>query len=229
MSVELATTAEATAQTDNVRAVTPLGLADRVPTGRTLTTTAPITIGGAGYADLSANRTLALAADGVTNTYLAQMPTLTIKGNNTGHRRAAGPHRGPGPFDGRQRGGPLFGFDFDVTTSRGPREYPAAAQQRHPRLSHVVYVTYTSKDGVDLKTRLLAGTAGDRLYIQDRANSANYRVYELTGAPTDATTYATCNVVHEPVAARCGRTRRRSSPGSHRHRSPSARPRPRHR
>lgn len=28
------------------------------------------------------------------------------------------------------------------------------------------------------------------------ANSANYRVYELTGAPTDGTTYATCNVVH---------------------------------
>ena len=83
--VELATTAEATAQTDNIRAVTPLGLADRVLTSRTVSTTSPLSGGGA----LSGNLTLSIANDSVTNTYLALMPTMTIKGNNSGS--TAGP------------------------------------------------------------------------------------------------------------------------------------------
>ena len=56
--VELATTAEATAAVDTVRAVTPAGLADRVPVGRTLTTTAPLSGGG----DLSINRTISITS-----------------------------------------------------------------------------------------------------------------------------------------------------------------------
>lgn len=42
-------------------------------------TTAPLTGGG----DLSANRTLSILPNGITNAYLAQMPAFTIKGNNT--------------------------------------------------------------------------------------------------------------------------------------------------
>ena len=138
-----------------------------------------------------------LTNDSVTNTQLATMPTLTIKGNNTAG--TAGPQdltvaqtrsmvaSGAGAF---------FGFDFDTTTTAGPAVTRVRINNATPASATIVYVSYTSKDGVDLKTRLLAGTAGDRLYIQDRANSANYRVYELTAAPTDSTTYATCNVVH---------------------------------
>ena len=48
--------------------------------GRTINTTSPLTGGG----DLSATRTLTIANDSVTNTHLATMPTLTLKGNNTG-------------------------------------------------------------------------------------------------------------------------------------------------
>ena len=92
--------------------------------------------------------------------------------------------------------GPLFGFDFDTTTSAGPASTRLRLNNATPASATIVYVSYTSKDGGDLKTRLLAGTTGDRLYIQDRNNSANYRVYELTGAPADGTTYATINVVH---------------------------------
>lgn len=51
-----------------------------VPAGRLINTTAPITGGG----DLSADRTHAIAANGITNALLAQMATLTMKGNNTG-------------------------------------------------------------------------------------------------------------------------------------------------
>jgi hypothetical protein len=51
--VELATTAEATAQTDTVRAVTPAGLADRVLTSRAVTTIEPLTGGGPLTSDLS--------------------------------------------------------------------------------------------------------------------------------------------------------------------------------
>ena len=158
-----------------------------------ISTTAPLSGGG----DLTATRTLSIAADGVTNTLLAQMPATTIKGNNT-----AG---STGPLDltvAQTRSmvasgaGAFFGFDFDTTTSAGPAVTRLRLNNATPASATIVYVSYTSKDGVDLKTRLLAGTAGDRLFIQDRANSANFRLYELTGTPTDGTTYATCNVVH---------------------------------
>ncbi len=52
----------------------------KVPLTTTITTTAPITGGG----DLSANRTFALANDGITNALLANMGSNTLKGNNTG-------------------------------------------------------------------------------------------------------------------------------------------------
>ena len=51
-----------------------------VPATRAINTTAPISGGGTLAGDL----TISLTANGVTNTYLAKMPTLTIKGNNTG-------------------------------------------------------------------------------------------------------------------------------------------------
>ena len=44
--------------------------------------------------------------------------------------------------------------------------------------------------------RAAAGTTGDRVYVQDRVNAANYRIYELTAAPSDVTTYASLPVVH---------------------------------
>lgn len=55
-----------------------------VPTSRTLTTTSPLTIGGGASADLSADRTLAIATNGISNALLAQMAANTIKLNNTG-------------------------------------------------------------------------------------------------------------------------------------------------
>lgn len=93
-------------------------------------------------------------------------------------------------------GGPMFGFLFDTTTTTGTSTNGLRLNNATPASATVVYVNYTSREGIDLKTRLLAGTTGDRLYIQDRVNSAVYRVYELTGAPTDVTTYASIPVVH---------------------------------
>jgi hypothetical protein len=55
-----------------------------VPTSRTLTGTAPVTIDGGSSADLSANRTIALATNGIGYTLLAQAAASTVSGNGTG-------------------------------------------------------------------------------------------------------------------------------------------------
>lgn len=53
---------------------------------RQILTSGALTGGG----DLSADRTISISANGVTNALLAQMPTLTLKGNNTGGTANAG-------------------------------------------------------------------------------------------------------------------------------------------
>lgn len=56
-----------------------------VPSTRIIGTTAPLIGGG----DLTVDRTHSIAANGITNSLLAQMPANTIKGNNTGIIAAA--------------------------------------------------------------------------------------------------------------------------------------------
>lgn len=92
--------------------------------------------------------------------------------------------------------GPLFGFLFDTTTTTGTSTSGLRLNNATPASATILYVNYVPREGVDLKVRLLAATAGDRIHIQDRASSANYRIYEMTGAPTDLTTYASLPVVH---------------------------------
>jgi len=55
-------------------------IATKASSAITITGTGALTGGG----DLTANRTISLANDGVTNAHLANMPANTIKGNNTG-------------------------------------------------------------------------------------------------------------------------------------------------
>jgi hypothetical protein len=55
-----------------------------VPTSRTLTTTSPLRIDGGASADLSANRTISILANGIDYTLEAQAAANTLVGNNTG-------------------------------------------------------------------------------------------------------------------------------------------------
>ena len=156
--------------------------------------------GGVAVIDVGAVTGAQIEATSVTNSHLVAMPPLTIKANNTGGTTnpfditVAQARTMLGVFD---NAGSMFNFTFDTTTT--PGGIPASTIRLNnatPASATAVYVHYSPKSGVDLKTRTLAATAGDRLYIQDRTNSANYRIYEVTGAPTDNTTYATLPVVH---------------------------------
>ena len=153
-----------------------------------------------GLGTLATKSTIASAdiTDGVvSNTDLTTMATLTIKGNSTAATAAPQDLTAATVRSMVASGaGALFGFDFDTSTAAAPASTRLRLNNATPASATIVYISTTSKDGADLRTRLLAGTAGDRLYIQERANSANWRLYELTGAPTDGTTYATVNVVH---------------------------------
>jgi hypothetical protein len=96
--------------------------------------------------------------------------------------------------------GQFFGFLFDTTTTAGTSTTGVRINNATPASATAIYVNYVPREGVDLKVRMLAATAGDRIFIQDRNSSANNRLYEVTGAPTDNTTYATIPVVHRSGA-----------------------------
>lgn len=135
--------------------------------------------------------TLAAASETVSGRVELADAAETLAG--TDNTRAVHP-AGLAPLVGGD--GPLFAFLFNTTTSAGTGTNQLRLNNATPASATALYVNYSSRVGIDLKIRLLAGTAGDRIFIQDRASSANYRIYELTGTPTDNSTYATCNVVH---------------------------------
>lgn len=155
-------------------------------------TTAPLAGGG----NLSADRTLTIAV--ASETVVGAVELATAVETVTGTSQALAVH--PQGAIQLANSGPLFGFAFDTTTTAGTSTNGLRINNATPASATIAYINYTARSGVDLKTRLLAGTAGDRLYIQDRTASGTYRLYELTGAPTDNTTYATINVVHRTGA-----------------------------
>jgi len=60
----------------------------------------------------------------------------------------------------------------------------------------ILYLNYTNEDGIDLKTFYAQRVkTGDTLYIQDRDEASKWQLYEITGAFTDNTTYASIPVV----------------------------------
>jgi hypothetical protein len=52
-----------------------------------------------------------------------------------------------------------------------------------------IAVSDTDRDGVDMSNILSIISSGDRLYIQEGADAANWGVYDVNGAPTDNTTW----------------------------------------
>ena len=134
--------------------------------------------------------TLRISAEG------GAAPYIVLAGNG-GHIEVGtlGQYRVNGiPID---RGAEAFhGFTFDTTTTAGAADRRLRLNNATPASATVVYVSNTPRSGVDLRTRALAATAGDRLYIQNRQSSGVYRVYEVTGPPTDGTTYTAFPVVH---------------------------------
>jgi hypothetical protein len=52
-----------------------------------------------------------------------------------------------------------------------------------------VTISRLTDGGVDMTRRLQALRSGDQVYVQDKDNSANFARYQLSGAPTDNTTW----------------------------------------
>jgi hypothetical protein len=92
--------------------------------------------------------------------------------------------------------GAFFKFDWSSTTTAPPATSGVRYNNAAAASVTNIYLSYTAKDSTDIKTRLLQGTAGDRLYIQARTNSAKYAIYYLSGVPTDNGTYATIPVTY---------------------------------
>ena len=86
--------------------------------------------------------------------------------------------------------GAFFKFDWSSTTTAPPATSGVRYNNATAASVTNIYLSYTAKDCTDIKTRLLQGTAGDRLYIQARTNSAKYahlstsRACRPTTAPT---------------------------------------------
>jgi len=162
--------------------------------------------GSAAPTDLTAAQVKALLAitgtdianDTVTNTQLAPMPTLTIKGNSTGSTA--------GPQDltvtetlallSTGGTGNWHRYLFSTTTTSGPATNTIRFNNATLASVTAIYINYTAID-LDVKTRLLQHTAGERFYVQGEASSANYVFFRVTAAPTDNSTYATLTVVYE--------------------------------
>jgi hypothetical protein len=97
---------------------------------------------------------------------------------------------------GTTSSGAFFKFDYSSTITAPPATSGIRFNNATMASVTQIFLSYSAKDSTDIKTRLLVGTAGDRLYIQARTNSAKYHIFNLSGVPTDNTTYATIPVTY---------------------------------
>ena len=97
---------------------------------------------------------------------------------------------------GTTASGAFFKFDWSSTTTAPPATNGIRYNNAAAASVTNIYVSDLAKDGTDVSARLLLGVAGDRLYIQNRTNAAKYQIYNISGAPTDNTTYVTIPVTY---------------------------------
>lgn len=103
--------------------------------------------------------------------------------------------------DAKTTGSAFFEFMFSATTTAPPTGSEIRFNNATYASVTKVWVRYLTADGVDVKNRLLfQAVSGTQFYVQDKDNSANWVLFDLTADATDQTTYAELTVTYNSGA-----------------------------
>lgn len=136
-------------------------LTNRVPTSRVLSATGPVLIDGGASADLSANRTISLATNGITNALFRQAAALSLIGNSTnGLANVADISATPASGAVMRESGSTIGWGTVATAGLGSHVVTAAKFRQSVGLSVVGNATNGLADVTDI-----VGTDGQVLRV----------------------------------------------------------------
>jgi collagen type VII alpha len=122
-------------------------------------------------------------------------PSITGPQGSTGPTGWTGPTGATGPTGWTGATGVsanVWAFDAKTTSTSGdPLSGFLLWNNATQTSATALNINYVTQDGIDIKAYLDASLIGNRLVLQDAADATNNQVWEVTGALTDNTTYAT--------------------------------------
>jgi phage baseplate assembly protein W len=103
---------------------------------------------------------------------------------NVGPIGPAGPQGDPGGSSN------MFQYSFNANTVAPPSNGQVRLDNANQTLATKAWIAYSTQDGIDATVAWRYAKISDQLYIQDKDNSANAQLYDLTADAIDYGTYA---------------------------------------